>query len=221
MNNILAVDSATKILTIVLQSNNKIYETNIDEGFTHSENFIPSLNKILNNANISISDVDLLICTRGPGSFTGLRISMSTLKGISVALNIPLVSIPTLDVYAYQNPFDGVVLPIIDARKKRFYTALFKNKIKISSDLDLDLKAILNLLENEDKVLVTGNDADVFYEQLNKNPKFILDKDIFKLRASSIIDLGIDLFKKNGPDDLNQGPLYIRKSEAEIILNQK
>lgn len=222
MKNILAIDTATKILAITLFSNNKYNSIILDEGFTHSERLLPSIDQLLNDSHIKIKDIDLLVCTRGPGSFTGLRIGMSTLKGISTALSIPLVSVPTLDIYAYsKKDFKGIVLPIIDARKKSYYTAIFKNGTKKTKDLDLSKDKILKLVENNTMILLTGPDAFILYDKCSEISNIILDKNQSNNYTVELIDLGLEQFKINGPDDRDQGPVYIRKSEAQIHLENK
>lgn len=221
MKNILAVDTATKILTIAVKREDDFFESIIDQGFSHSENFIPAVQDLLDEAGIKISDLDLLICTRGPGSFTGLRIGMSTLKGISCGLNIPLVSIPTLDVYAGKLQKQGVVIPVIDARKKSFYTAFFKYGNKITGDLDIPVEKILEHIENENSVLLTGPDAPLLYEKLKDDGRVSLDDNYLKGYGEVLINMGILSYKANGPDKAGQGPVYIRKSEAEIELEKK
>lgn len=219
MNNILTIDTATKILAVSLLSNDKIYNTTLDEGFTHSEKLLPIIDSVLIQANIKIKDIKLLVCTRGPGSFTGLRIGMATFKGISSALNIPLVSVPTLDLYAFnKKKFSGIVLPIIDARKKSYYTGIYRNGVKESIDLDLGKDQIIELTKNEKSILLTGPDASILYDLYKADTRFVLDDDISDNYATDLIKLGEIVFIKNGPDDRDQGPLYIRKSEAEINL---
>lgn len=222
MKNILAVDTATKIMAVALLKDKKVYGLNINEGFTHSEKLISTIDKLMDEAEIKISDIELLVCTRGPGSFTGLRIGMATLKGISTALNIPLISIPTLDLYASgRSDFDGVVLPVIDARKKSFYTAIFRNGVKDTKDLDLTTEKILNLVKKENNILLTGIDSEMLYNKYTNDNRFILDNRIRENYATELIKLGLQYYKSQGPDNISQGPLYIRKSEAEILLNSK
>ncbi|QEN05748.1 tRNA (adenosine(37)-N6)-threonylcarbamoyltransferase complex dimerization subunit type 1 TsaB [Thiospirochaeta perfilievii] len=217
MKNILAIDTATKLLIISLKSNGNYYYEIIDEGFTHSENIIPTIEKLLSKGNITIKDLDLLVCTRGPGSFTGLRISMSTLKGISLGLNIPLVSIPTLDVYAENINFDGIVIPIIDARKKSFYLSLYTNGNKITEDLDLPFNEVIKLLKDKHKILLTGPDSPLLHNKLEGEINTKLDVNRIDQYGINLINLGIREYNNNGPDKIDQGPLYIRKSEAEIL----
>ena len=124
--NILAFDTATQKLAAALKINSEIFTITADQGFKHSEKLLPAIEKLFEISGSKIDDIDLIGCTRGPGSFTGLRIGMSTATGLSLGKNIPLVSVPTLDYYSYSlDSFDGAVLPVIDARKNRFYTAVY------------------------------------------------------------------------------------------------
>ena len=222
MKNVLAIDTATKLLGLSLKVGNSTYNSQINEGFTHSEKLLPMINNLLLEANISVSNLDLLVCTRGPGSFTGLRIGMSTLKGISLGAGIPLVTVPTLDLYAYlHSNFMGVVLPIIDARKRSFYTAIFRNGIRESNNLDINSNEIITLMNNEKAVLLTGVDANILHEKLSKDPKFSIDSEYERSYSKELLKLGLVYYNKHGSDALRQGPEYIRKSEAELMLQKK
>lgn len=222
MKNVLAVDTASKLMGMTLSSNEVLFKSEINEGFTHSENLLPMIKNLMDEAGIEPSDLDLLICSRGPGSFTGLRIGMATLKGMASALDIPLVSVPTLDVYADGiTNYPGVVLPVLDARKKCFYTALYRNNIKESDDLDLNPDEVLKLVNNESSVILTGIDANILYDKVKSDSRFILDNKYERNYSSNMLEIGIAQYKKIGPDSKDQGPLYIRKSEAELNLIKK
>lgn len=222
MKNILAVDTASKLMGVSLKVGDKTYSDFINDGFAHSENLLPMINKLLESGNINVKEIDLLICTRGPGSFTGLRIGMATLKGLSLGLGIPLISVPTLDLYAYGNEnFKGDVLPILDARKRCFYTGIFNAGTKKTDDLDLPLEEILKKLKESDSIFLTGVDAELFYNKVLDDKRFILDKNYLKNYSENLIPLGLELYTNKGADDISQGPLYIRKSEAEIMLEKK
>ncbi len=222
MKNILAIDTSSKLMGVSLKSGGNIFSDFINDGYAHSENLLPMIDKLLKLASIRQNDLELLICTRGPGSFTGLRIGMSTLKGISLGLNIPLISVPTLDLYSFSNlNFNGVTLPIIDARKRCYYTAVFEDGIKKSDDLDLPVDEIIEILKNKECIFVTGVDAKVFYEKIEDDRRFVLDENPERNYSEDLLTLGLDRFKTYGADSPNQGPLYIRKSEAEIMLNKK
>lgn len=219
MKRVLAVDTATKRLNIAVKCDSKIYSKCINEGFAHSENIIPTIDYLLKEAGISLKDIELFICTRGPGSFTGLRIGMSTLKGFATALKTPLVSIPTLDVYS-KNIDKKTVLPIIDARKRSFFTALYIDGSRESDYLDINPSEIMELTKEYPDVFLTGDDAKVLYDRLENTNNFTLD-DIERDYSPVLINSGIEWFKKNGADSISQGPYYIRKSEAEIDLEKR
>ncbi|MGL1894084.1 MAG: tRNA (adenosine(37)-N6)-threonylcarbamoyltransferase complex dimerization subunit type 1 TsaB [Spirochaetaceae bacterium] len=222
MKNILAVDTSTKVLSVTLKCNNSIINSIIDEGFTHSEKLIPIIDTLLNRAKIKMDDIDLLVCTKGPGSFTGLRIGMSTLKGISLGLNIPLVSVPTLDPYGYIFLDEtSIVLPVIDARKKCYYTSLYKKGNKLTRDLDVNLADLLQLIKDETEIILTGPDSDLIYNNLNGDIRFILKRYSDEQYGKALIELGHKKFNTVGPDEQDQGPTYIRKSDAEILFNNK
>lgn len=221
MKNILAVESASSLLGVALKCGEKVIYREILDGFKHSENLSPLIDEILKVAGLTCGDLDLMICSRGPGSFTGLRIGMATLKGISMALDIPLVSVPTLDLYAYgKDEFDGVVIPAIDARKRCFYISINRNGNRESEYLDISPDDISRILKNENKVLITGVNAPELYNILNDD-KIILDNSFNSRYAEVLIEIGLNYFNKYGADSDDQGPLYIRKSEAEIELEKR
>lgn len=227
--NILAADTSTTTLYLCLLTDTAKTSLSISGGLQHSENLVPNILKLTESHNLKLTDLDLLVCTKGPGSFTGLRIAMSALKGISLASDIPLVSIETnkvlTDPVSY---FDGTIMSVIDARKKRFYISLFKNKERITKDLDINEKEIIELLTNEDIVLITGQDSTKLYNKLidaeiNEklpNLKLYIDNAKHDL-AYHLAILGKEEYEKNGAAPLGFGPSYIRKSDAEIALDEK
>ncbi len=219
MVNILAFDTTSKLLSIALQTEHGLFEHFIAEGFKHSENLALEIKNIVQTARIGMKDIDLIVCPEGPGSFTGLRIGLSTAKGISYALNKPYVTVPTLDMMAYgKEYFEGIVLPVLDARKKRFYAALYKKGKRISDFLDASQETLSLLLSEISGVLVTGADADVFYIASGK--QYPLDPDFKRGYARYLLPLGKERFEQKGPAPEGQGPLYLRKSEAEIGITR-
>ena len=109
--NILAIDTSTAVLSIALRTDNSYEERLVNGPFSHSEDLLPEIERLLSRVGMDISEITLVIVAKGPGSFTGLRIAMASAKGLASALSIPLVSIPTLDVIAMAaSPWDGPVL---------------------------------------------------------------------------------------------------------------
>lgn len=220
--NILAFDTSTEIFSVCLAADRDYFEFSCSQGYKHSETLVTEIDNLLNKANIMSSELDLIVCPRGPGSFTGLRIGMATAKGMSLGSNTPMVTIPTLDMMAYGlNYFDGVIVPAIDARKKRFYSAFYINGEKTSDDLDLTPEDIFTRLKDYSKILFTGPDAQKLADFHSPDTKFSVDPVIRKGFACNLIPLGQKYFKQYGSSHDTEGPMYLRQSEAEIGITGK
>ena len=238
--NVLVCDTSSQALTTGLFTPTfKEVRTVQGKAVQHSERLIPTVLELCKDANIDTKDIDLLICTRGPGSFTGLRIGMAAFKGMAFALDRPIVSVSTLEAYARcTGPFDGVVVPVIDAKKQRWYLSAFENKARLIPDLDGTCIDIASSLANYKNILLVGPDANTFetelksfYENVDTKAKTTAQsctkKHIFVdmlangAIASAIYELGLEQYEKLGPDDIGQGPVYLRKSDAELALEEK
>ena len=215
--NILAFDTAGSFLSTGLLAGGKFFEENREAGLKHSEYLLPAVNRLMKTAQLDFSDLDLIVCSRGPGSFTGLRIGMSTAKGLSTGSGTPVISVNNLDAYAYGlGFFDGTVVPVIDARKKRYYTAFYRNGSVESEYLDISAEEILSASKKYDRILFTGPGVDLLKEDIGDNPNvfhFYKNSGGF---ASTMIALGQNKFAADGPDPDNTGPMYIRLSDAEL-----
>lgn len=229
--NILAVDTSTSVLNVTVQTETKCVDFSEVNGTSqHSETILPVILKKCEEAGISLKDLNLLVCTRGPGSFTGLRIAMSCLKGLSYGLSIPLVSVSTLLVYASMvESFDGVVVSALDAKKQRYYLSCYEinndSVKKVSEEIDGNTPEIDAFLSSYDKIGVVGPDKDSFADQLKnyyKDSKKIECLNCPEISVGKIlIDLGKVQYNEKGADDIGQGPVYIRKSDAEVALEER
>ncbi|MCK5153696.1 MAG: tRNA (adenosine(37)-N6)-threonylcarbamoyltransferase complex dimerization subunit type 1 TsaB [Spirochaetales bacterium] len=220
--NVLAFDTSTGVFSICLETDKNRYDFSSSRGFKHSETLVTEIDLFLKREDLSVSDLDLIVCPAGPGSFTGLRIGMATAKGLSLGSGVPMVTVPTLDMIAYGlDFFDGIVVPLIDARKKRYYTAIYNKGKKISDNLDLTTGDILARLKEYDKVLLTGPDALGFSQIINLTPNISVDILNKKSWAGNLINPGIKKFQESGPSPSAEGPLYLRRSEAEIGITRK
>lgn len=224
--NILAADTSTQILSLALLTESSYEERLVDGHFSHSEDLLPEIEAMLKRAGMELKDLELLIVSKGPGSFTGLRIGMASMKGISSALSIPLVSVPTLDATAEAVGFyPNAILSVIDARKKRFYLSMKKGGEYIIADRDGDENDVLPFLKNEkEPVLVTGPDALLFAEKIAKVDDAIplrIDAEAPRNLSKALIALGLEKYRMKGADDIGEGPVYIRRSDAEEALEKK
>ncbi|GHT58661.1 tRNA (adenosine(37)-N6)-threonylcarbamoyltransferase complex dimerization subunit type 1 TsaB [Spirochaetia bacterium] len=245
--NILAIDTATNVLSVALSAGhsdgapNTRWYIEADAGLRHSEILMDMVDTLLKQGGLEPADINLVSCMKGPGSFTGLRIGFSAAKGIALALKIPLIPVPTLDCMAYSySVWPGIVIPAIDAKKGRFFSALYRDGIRITDEKDADAAAIAGLIsdalasspDGERSILITGPDAAMLHTELQKQfsgcpdaeslpgirPDFIrLDPACRKGRAVELLELARkDAEPDIGEDNFFAGPEYLRKSDAEL-----
>ena len=124
---ILAVDTSSKLCSVaILEDKNLIKKLELDNGLTHSETLMPLIQQLLNECSLSLNNINLLVSDIGPGSFTGIRIGVSSCKAFSDSLNIPCVGISSLEVLAYNIQNDGIICSTIDCKNNNCYFALYE-----------------------------------------------------------------------------------------------
>ena len=221
--NILAIDCACEALSVALAVGNGTLYTEIDAGAHHSELLVECADTLCKTAGISPKDLGMVVCMKGPGSFTGLRIGYSAAKGIAMALGIPLKAIPTMDCLVY--PFSvwpGIVLPSIDAKRGCFFAALYRNGKELSGCMDASPQAIAEKvtwarLSPDEPVLLTGPGAELLYPRLAAHisgEHIRVDPDCRKGRARELLEIARSRVSEE-KSDIDSGPVYIRKSDAE------
>lgn len=211
---VLAIDTSTELLSVCLSHDGRYVEINRKQGLKHASILMPLILTLFKDMDVDKRSVDLIVCAKGPGSFTGLRIGISTAKGLAYGLDCPLKLVPTLDAMAYGvRFFPGTIMPIIDARKQRYYSCLYREGKKTSDYLDMPIEKVLEHAASQDKVLFTGPDAAVI--DTSGNDTWFLDPLHSHTTSLSVALLGRELFEHEGPDPEEAGPLYLRKSEAE------
>ncbi|RPJ07726.1 MAG: tRNA (adenosine(37)-N6)-threonylcarbamoyltransferase complex dimerization subunit type 1 TsaB [Spirochaetaceae bacterium] len=212
--NILALDTATNVMGIAATTDEHRICIQANIGFHHGESLFPWMDRMFRELELNPKDLNLVICTIGPGSFTGLRIGLSTAKGIALAAECPVVGIPTLDLYAASHAhLRGLVIPLLDARKNRFYTACYSHGKRTSEYLDLAAAETAALAGKDDTVLFTGPDAAVLAPILTEGRATILPQ---QADLELLVSLGIRKLEEDGPLDPAAGPLYLRRCEAEM-----
>jgi tRNA threonylcarbamoyladenosine biosynthesis protein TsaB len=217
----LALDAATDLLSAALSTEDGIYTMEIDAGLRHSERLMELADALLDSARISPSSIGLVACMKGPGSFTGLRIGMAAAKGIATALGIPLFAEPTLDcIAASRSAWPGLVLPMIDAKKGRWFSAVYENGQRLTDYLDAEASELATLLRGDGPVLVTGCDAPAGAEAISPHldpSRLRVDTSHRKGAARELLTIAIERFERIGSGDGDSiGPEYLRKSEAEL-----
>ena len=141
--NILAVDTTTKCASVSVKTENSLYIEKVENEVTHSEKLLPLIDKVLSNANINISKITNLACINGPGSFTGIRIGLSTVKALAQVRNLDIFSINSLELIAYLtflkcNVDKANIISIVSTNNDRVFYAIYElekyeDKIKISN----------------------------------------------------------------------------------------
>ena len=224
--NILALDCAVSRISLAVKTESKFISATYDIGMRQSEILVPSINEILEKAEIKPSELNATALTIGPGSFTGLRLGISALKAIELAYNVPVYGISSLEAYAfpYRN-FDLPVLSCIDANKDKFYARItFNNEVLLKDD-DYELSAIEKSIENCDALFVCGPDAEklckLLSEKTDENKTHFYVPGTPAQTAESLIKITEEMIEnKKEPLKDFDGPVYLRASEAEIKLTE-
>jgi universal bacterial protein yeaZ len=231
---ILGIESAALVASVaILDEDITIAEYTTNFKKTHSETLLPMLDEIIKMTGIDCSELSAIAVSGGPGSFTGLRIGAACAKGLGLALDLPLIHVPTLDAMALNiYSSDAIIVPIMDARRNQVYTGIYKNDcnleiIKYSMAVAIDeLFEILRDLDNKKeikKIIFLGDGVPVFREYIDKNLEIAHDfapANLNRQRASNIAMLGLKMFKEGKSllsDDMR--PEYLRKSQAERERN--
>jgi len=222
---VLGVETATWVGSVaVVDEKGLVGECTLNVSVTHTGRLLPTIDQVLKNTAIPFSKIDALAVSIGPGSFTGLRIGVSTIKGLSLAGKKPVVSIPTLDALA-QNYSDSELLicPMLDARKKEVFTAFYRRRqsgglLKLTADM---VVPPLKFLENINEEVVFVGDGCQLYRPLIE--KVLGSKAIFAPlhlnhpRAATVAFLGLEELKEGNIREVNTlTPIYVRPSEAEL-----
>ena len=183
---------------------------------THSEILLPLLENALTQYGAKIGDVDLFAVSAGPGSFTGVRIGAATVKGLAFAENKPCVAVSPLEAMA-RTIGRGYVCPVMDARRDQFYTALFKDGVRITEDAALSAEEIKKLIADLPEVVICGDGRDKFLSYCEGMGNLFPASDAMSdQNALSVALCGFDAFEKGSavsPESLQ--PVYLRMPQAE------
>lgn len=228
---VLSIDSATDAATAAVVSDDQILgEMNFANKKQHSVLIMPMIDGLLKSLDLTINDIDGFVISKGPGSFTGLRIGMATIKGLSLGSSKPYVSISSLDSLAYNlYGTNGIICPIMDALRENVYCGLYKfengEMIKLMDYDRLSLEELVSKLKEFNEPVYFVGDGTKKYGDLLKNSLkncFFAPNNLNYTRASSLGELGIKLLSQGISDDINvSNPLYLRKSQAEREYDEK
>ncbi len=224
---ILSIDTSTMMGGVAVADSEKglLAEVRARVKAGHSGRLMPEIDETLRRAELRIAEIDALCVTTGPGSFTGLRIGLSTVKGLSYSTGIPVVAVPTLEALAWNFPrFHHPVCPMLDARKKEVYAALFDTSAgdikRLVAETSIRPSGLADILRGHGTVMLLGQGAGLyrnfFAEALGAGAVFAPPHLMAPL-PSAVAELGLRKAMKGEysvPETLV--PFYIRKSEAEL-----
>ena len=183
---------------------------------THSEILLPLLENALLQYGASISDIDLFAVSAGPGSFTGVRIGVATVKGLAFNSGKPCASVSPIEAMA-KTVGRGYVLPVMDARRDQYYTALFKDGSRVTEDDALSVDEIKEMLKDVSEITVCGDGRDGFLAKCNCDGRFFPCSDATRdQNALSVAICGYEQFEKGlavSAESLQ--PIYLRMPQAE------
>lgn len=216
--NLLAIDTSTEYLSVAVAEGGHILAAFRDEGkLQHATLLIPVIDKTLKKCNLKLKDIGALALSIGPGSFTGLRIGVATVKGINLALEIPIVAVPTLDAIAHNfiDEKSGLLCPLIDAKKGKVYACFYDKTKRLTDYMLADIESILEKIK--EPVLVFGDGAELYKEQCERNAFVTISKKDWLPKAEVIAKLGLQKAKKRkfvNPDKLV--PMYLHSQYCQV-----
>ena len=219
---ILGIEAATRVASVAVISEEKILaEISQEAKLTHSETLLPQIEQALKIANVE--KVDAVAVSIGPGSFTGLRIGLATAKALCYAWNIKIIGVPTLQAISYHFPTsNAIIIPMLDAQKNRAYCQKFKNCRALSK---LEIKSIDEIVAGagniDAEIFLCGDVLHKIKIDLPQNVK-IAPINCRMPRAVNVALFGKNLIDAGGISNvMNIEPLYIRRSEAEELWEQR
>ena len=221
--NILAIDTSTDYLSLaILKDDRPAAKFHKKADRRHSILLVPMIGKLVKKAKLNIGKIDCFAISVGPGSFTGLRIGVTVVKGLAYALKKKIVAVPTLDVIADNaKSFKGVICPVLDARKNKVYACIYRSDGKtikrLSKYLLLPVADLLKKVEAmRHNVLFLGDAiSQIFAGDIERAPKF-RGKD-WHPKAEVVAKLGAEYFKnKKFVKAKDLEPLYLYSHECDI-----
>lgn len=222
---VLSVDTSSLVATCAVVDEEKVLgEFILNQDMTHSERLIPMIKVVMDSLGLVPKDIDLFAAASGPGSFTGLRIGLATIKGLAHVVDKPVLGISTLEALAFNIPWGETVIPIMDARRDRVFTGIYSwENGKLSNVLEptiLEVDELLDFIDaNYEEVMFNGDGTSVFRERIVDR---LGEKALFApislnmARASSVGELALLKWNEGKRENYFElVPDYLRESQAQ------
>ncbi len=223
---ILGLDSSGLVASVaVVENDNLLAEYTVNYKKTHSQTLLPMLDEICKMIELGLESIDAIAVAAGPGSFTGLRIGSATAKGLGLALNKPLIGIPTVEGLAYNlYGVSGIICPIMDARRNQVYTGIYAfekdNMIVLEDQMAINIEELIEKLNVQNMpVTFLGDGVAVYKKKIEEKmqvPYVFAPAHVNKQRAGAVAALGAKYFEQGKYETASQHqPDYLRVSQAE------
>ena len=229
---ILAIESSSNVASVAIMDEEKVIaEYTTDFKLTHSQTLLPMTEEIIRRTGTDKKSIDCIAISKGPGSFTGLRIGSATAKGLALALDIPIAAVPTVEAMAMNFSFtEYIVVPIMDARRDQVYTGIYDMKglypVEIMKQSAMSVNELIEKINSYGKdIILLGDGTDRFADIIKEG---VLANVILapshknRQKASLVGALGIKMFKEGDVESSDEHkPEYLRLSQAERELKEK
>lgn len=228
---VLAIESSGNVASVAIASEEKVLaEITTDSKKTHSQTLLPMIDEILRKSECTVADMDFIAISKGPGSFTGLRIGSATAKGMAFAAEKEIVEVGTLEAMAYGvSDTTSVICPLIDARNKNVFAGFYRvnedgDLIEVEVQQALTIDETIEKINGFEKVVLLGDGVDANKEELKEKIttayRFV-PVHLNRQRAGIVAALGMRYYEmgKAMPSS-EHAPTYLRKSQAERMREQ-
>jgi len=210
---LLNIETATKNCSVAIAKNGEtlLCKEVATEGYSHAEKLHVFIKELLNDTSITFQDLNAIAVSQGPGSYTGLRIGVSAAKGLCYALNIPLVSIDTLSLLAAQvGEDDGLIIPMIDARRMEVYSAIFNASKEMIREVKAEVLTEESFANYTEKIYFVG-DSNAKAQLVLTNSNFVFKDAIIYPSSSFMSDLSFKKYLRSEFEDVAYfEPYYLK-----------
>ena len=223
---ILAIDtSTTHSSCAVMEDNNIVGDFSINQSMSHNEILLVMVDEMLKKLNIDIEDIDLFVAVTGPGSFTGIRIGVTVVKALAMALNKPIVAVNTLEALSFGIFSDKKKIPLIDARGERVYYGVYEgiSNTNIVAPALLTIDELLEEFSNKGEFVFVGDCVNLYKERILENKNFeVTPACLNSCISRNACVIGKQKFENGDISDcFNLSPEYVRLSQAQRDLENK
>lgn len=226
---VLAIDTSSNVASVALLEDEQLLgEFVLNHKKTHSQEILPMIDNVLKRCECSINDIDLFAAAKGPGSFTGLRIGIATVKGLAHSVNKPVIGISTLEGLAQNLPFcEHTIVPIMDARRNQVYTGAYMwdagSLLKVGEDEAISIEECVEACGNFLETVFLGDGVPVYKAYIKeklKDKAFFAPPSCNMQKAASIAALALQKFN-TAESYYGLKPEYLRKPQAEREREKK